>query len=313
MEKKILFAVDGSEKCNQALTIAGDLLKNHDGCRVLLYHCVPELNVFYPSEMMAPDSMESYLERAGKAVLEASHRVLSETGFAADRIETKLKMDCVAPSCDILDEAAASKIQTVICGRRGRTPKKNLLIGSISSRLSQYSTLRTIWVIDTPVHQTGKILIPMEGSPDSRALTYYAAEFFAPIPNLSYILLHFIPKLPPRFWDHGRILNDDEEKNRKRELDEWRNGNLREVEKFLSEARDALIGGGVPAEKVKTQIVHIKKDLARDMLDEVDRNQYQFVLIGKKSFKEQKPFLIGSNANKILKNVKHTILCLVDS
>ena len=49
------------------------------------------------------------------------------------------------------------------------------------------------------------------------------------------------------------------------------------------------------------------------MLDEIDRNQYQFVLIGKKSFKEQKPFLIGSNANKILKNVKHTILCLVDS
>jgi nucleotide-binding universal stress UspA family protein len=153
----------------------------------------------------------------------------------------------------------------------------------------------------------------MEGSPDSRALTYYAAEFFAPIPNLSYTLLHFIPKLPPRFWDHGRILNDDEEKSRKRELEEWRNGTLREVEKFLSEARDALIGGGVPPEKVKTQIVHAKRDLARDMLDEIDRNQYQFVLIGKKSFKEQKPFLIGSNANKILKNVKNTILCLVDS
>jgi len=313
VEKKILFAVDGSEKCNQALRTAGDLLKNHDGCQILLYHCVPELNVFYPSEMMAPGGVEGYLERAGKAVLEASQRVLSETGFAADRIEMKLKLDSVAPSCDILDEAAASKIQTVICGRRGRTPKKNLLIGSTSSRLSQYSTLRTIWVIDTPVHQTRKILIPMEGSPDSRALTYYAAEFFAPIPNLSFTLLHFIPKLPPRFWDHGRILNDDEEKNRKRELEEWRNGTLREVEKFLSEARDALIGGGVSPEKVKTQIVHAKRDLARDMLDEIDRNQYQFVLIGKKSFKEQKPFLIGSNANKILKNVRNTILCLVDS
>ena len=313
MEKKILFAVDGSEKCNQALRIAGDLLKNHDGCQVLLYHCVPELNVFYPSEMMAPGSIGGYLERAGNAVLEASRRVLSETGFAAGRIEMKLKLDSVAPSCDILNEATASKIQTVICGRRGRTPKKNLLIGSISSRLSQYSTLRTVWVIDTPVHQTRKILIPMEGSPDSRALTYYATEFFAPIPDLSYTLLHFIPKLPPRFWDHGRILNDDEERNRRRDLDEWRNGNLREVEKFLSEARDALIGGGVPPEKVKTQIVHTKMDLSKDMLDEIDRNQYQFVLIGKKSFKEQKPFLIGSNANKILKNVKQTILCLVDS
>ena len=278
MEKKILFAVDGSEKCNQALRIAGELLKNHDDCQVLLYHCVPELQVFYPGEMMAPGSMEGYLEKAGKAVLEASYRVLSETGFPADRIATKLKMDSVAPSCDILNEAAASKFQTVICGRRGRTPKKNLLIGSTSSRLSQYSTLRTVWVIDTTVHQTRKILIPMEGSPDSRALTYYAAEFFAPIPNLSYTLLHFMPTLPPRFWDHGRILNDDEEKNINRELNEWRNGTLREVEKFLSEARDALIGGNVPPEKVRTQIVHTRTDLARDMLDEIDRNQVSICL-----------------------------------
>ncbi len=312
MEKRILFAVDGSERCNQALRIAGELLKNNDGCHVLLYHCVPELQALYPGEMMAPGSMEGYLEKAGNSVLEASYRVLSETGFPADMIAMKLKMDSVAPSLDILNEAAASKIQTVICGRRGWT-KSNLLIGSTSSRLSQYSTLRTVWVIDTPVNQTRKILIPMEGSPDSRALTYYAAEFFAPIPNLSFTLLHFMPKMPPRFWDHERILNDDEQKARNRELDEWRSATLREVEKFLSEARDALIGGSVPPEKVKTQILHTRTDLARDLLEEIDRNQYQFVLIGKKSFKEQKPFLIGSNANKILKNVQHTILCLVDS
>ena len=313
MERKILFAVDGSEKCNQALRIAGDLLRNNDGCQVLLYHCVPELQTLYPGEIMAPGSTEGHFERAGKAILEASRSVLLETGFPAARIATKLKMDSVAPSCDILDEAAASKIQTVICGRRGRTPKKGLLIGSTSSRLSQYSTLRTVWVIDSTVHQTRKMLIPMEGSPDSRALTYYAAEFFAPIPDISYTLLHFMPKLPPRFWDHGRILNEDEEKDINREQNEWRNATLREVEKFLAEARDALIGGTVPPEKVRTQIVHTKTDLARDMLEEIDRNRYQFVLIGKKSFKEQKPFLIGSNANKILKNVKNTILCLVDS
>ncbi len=122
MDKKILFAVDGSDKCSQALRTAGDLLKNHDGCQVLLYHCVPELQVFYPGEMMAPGSMESYLERAGKAVLEASQRVLSETGFAADRIEMKLKLDSVAPSCDILDEAAASKIQRLSMCRMVRAP-----------------------------------------------------------------------------------------------------------------------------------------------------------------------------------------------
>jgi len=313
MEKKILFAVDGSEECNEALRTAGKLLRNHDGCQMLLYHCVPELQSLYPGEMMGPDVMKGLLDKAGKNVLEVSRQVLLDTGFPSEKVSSKLKTDSSAPPFDILDEAAASKIQTIICGRRGTTPKKNLLIGSTSSRLSQYSTLRTVWVIDNPLHETRKILIPMEGSPDSRALTYYASEFFAPIPDLDYTLLHFMPKLPPRFWDHGRILNHDEEKNKNQEVSEWKGENLREVEKFLSEARDVLIGNGVPPEKVRTRIVHTKADLAKDMLDEIERNKYQFVLIGKKSFKEQKPFLIGSNANKILKSVKNTILCLVNS
>lgn len=313
MEKKILFAVDGSQNCTEALKEAGGFLKNDPHYRVLLYHCVPELQSLYPGEMMSPGGMKDQFEEAGKHVLEACRRVLSETGIPVEQIEMKLKMGSVAPSLDILNEAADSKIQTVMCGRRGTTPKKGLLIGSTSSRLSQYGTLRTIWVVDAPVHQTGNILIAMQGSPDSRALTYYAAEFFAPVPGLSYTLLHFLPKLPPRFWDHGRILNDREESDKNREVGEWRDDTMREVEKFLSEARDALVGGGVPGDNVRTRILYSKSDIASDMLDQIERNRYHFVLIGKKSSKEQKPFLLGSNANKILKNAKNTILCLVDS
>ncbi len=313
MEKKILFAVDGSEKCNQALGIAGNLLKDRAGCHILLFHCLPELHTLFPEDLLADGSTQAQFERLGQAVLDSSRRVLVGSGFPDDMITVKCKPDSVVPSCDILNEAAASRIETVICGRRGRTPKTNLLIGSTSSRLSQYSTMRTVWVVDAPVHQTRKVLIPMEGGPDSRALTFYAAEFFAPIPDLEYTLLHFMPRLPSRFWDHGSILGREEEKKRRDQLHEWRSETLREVEKFLFEARDALIGCSVPPEKVHTRIVHTKEDMAKDMLAAIERRQYQFVLIGKKSFKEQKPFLLGSNANKILKNARNTILCLVDA
>jgi nucleotide-binding universal stress UspA family protein len=37
------------------------------------------------------------------------------------------------------------------------------------------------------------------------------------------------------------------------------------------------------------------------------------VVMGKKSFHERKPFLMGSHANKVLQNVKGAVLCLVDS
>ncbi|MCE5336038.1 MAG: universal stress protein [Desulfobacteraceae bacterium] len=310
MEKKLLFAVDGSEQCQKAIVTVAALLKDQPGFHVLIYHCLPEVQSLFAGDtaFIAPNG--DFLERAGQVVLDKARQALLDVGFPAERITTKLKKESIVPSCDILEEAAASKIRTIVCGRRGKTPKKNLLIGSTSSRVSQYSTLRTVWVVDAPVHDTRRVLIAMEGGPDSRALTYYAAEILAPIPGLEFTLLHLIPKLPPQLWDHGHIPDENEQKSN---IEKWRSDTMREVEKFLSEANGALIGRGVPPDKVRTQIMHSREDLARDLLAEIDRSLYQFVLIGKKSFKEKKPFLIGSNANKILKNAKGTILCLVDS
>ncbi len=310
MQKRLLFAVDGSERCRQAMVAVAVLLKDQPDFHVLLYHCLPEVQSLFAGDTAFVLPNGDFLERAGQVVLDGAHKALVEAGFPAERITMKLKKESVVPSCDILDEAAASKIRTVVCGRRGKTPKKNLLIGSTSSRVSQYSTLRTVWVVDAPVHDTRRVLIAIEGGPDSRALTYYAAEFLAPIPGLEFTLLHLMPRLPPHLWDHGHIPDQTEQKS---SIDRWRCDALREVEQFLAEANGALIGRGVPPEKVRTQIMHSREDLAGDLLAEIDRSRYQFVLIGKKSFKEQKPFLIGSNANKILKNAKNTILCLVDS
>ncbi|MGO9375126.1 MAG: hypothetical protein ACLQBD_23940 [Syntrophobacteraceae bacterium] len=44
----------------------------------------------------------------------------------------------------------------------------------------------------------------------------------------------------------------------------------------------------------------------------MDAHKFQLVVMGKKSFHERKPFLMGSHASKILQNAKGVILCLVD-
>jgi hypothetical protein len=42
MQKKILFAVDGSDRCLDALTAVGKLLKDHSDCDLELFHAVQE-------------------------------------------------------------------------------------------------------------------------------------------------------------------------------------------------------------------------------------------------------------------------------
>lgn len=56
-----------------------------------------------------------------------------------------------------------------------------------------------------------------------------------------------------------------------------------------------------------------KVGIARDLLEEIARERYQMVMIGKKSLQKKTPFLLGSFANKLLHNAKGVILCLVDS
>lgn len=318
MEKELLLAVDGSERSVQAASIVGNLLKDHPDCQLLLFYSMEQPTTLYPGELVA-DPHNPYrfssnqLEKVGNSVLEAASRALLDSGFPRNRIALRLKANGSGPADDVLAQAETDKIGTIVCGRRGRTLMDNLLLGSVSSKIAQYSKNRTVWIVDTPVHQTRKVLIAMEGAPDSRALTYYAAEFLAPIPQLQFTIFHIMPALPPSYWDDGHILGNEEQEIRRKGIERWRSDSTQRVEKFVSEAQAALQSRGVSRERITVAVKQMQEGVARDLLKEIALNQYHMVVIGKRSFHEKKPFLMGSHANKILQSIKGAILCLVDS
>lgn len=318
MEKKILLAVDGSQKGSSALSIMGSILRGREDLELVVFHCVQQLARLLPGELCLDVEESCRLaysdqEKIGRAVLEESRRLLIEAGVLESNIQTKLKIDSMDPAQDVLAQAEAEKIQTIALGRHGRSQLESLLLGSVSSRVAQYAQHRTVWIVDAPIHDSRKVLVAMEGVPDSRALTYYTSEFLAPMPDLQYTFLHLMPPVPPTFWDDGHILAPSEQKDRQSRIERWRADWVQRVEKFMSEAVNALSIRGVPAKNVETRIMPTKEGIARDLLNEINDQQYQMVVMGKRSFHERKPFLMGSHANKILQNVKGAVLCLVDT
>jgi nucleotide-binding universal stress UspA family protein len=317
MGKKMLFAVDGSERGLQAASILGNLLENQTGYEVMLFHCVQQLAMLYPGEFADMEISQRFsLEaqnKVGKAILDASQQALVQSGFPEDRIISKIGLNCSDPAQAIMAEAENELIRTVILGRRGRSPIESLLLGSVSSKVAQYARHRSVWIVDTPINQSRKVLIAMAGAPDSRALTQYTAEFLAPIPHMHYTFFHIIPPVPPTFWDDGHILEPTEQKDRQKRIEKWRSEWSRGVEKFMDEACQAVIQQGVPEKNVEKRIVQTKEGIARDLLNEIVREEYQMVVIGKRSFHERKPFLMGSHANKVLQNIQKAILCLIDA
>jgi nucleotide-binding universal stress UspA family protein len=318
MSQKILLAVDGSERGFEAVSIVGNLIKEHPDLHLMLFHCVPQMAGLLPGELSVGLETSSLLtaadqKKAGDLILEESRRRLLAVGFSESRIELKLKANSIDPAQDIQAEAESGEIPTIAVGRRGLSQVKSLLLGSISSKVAQYALRHSVWIVDTPVPESRKVLVPVEGIADAQAVTTYLAETMAPIPRLEFTFLHLMPPMPPTFWDDGHILGSTEQRDRQSSVEKWQAEYHKNVEKFLEEGRKLLIEKGVPEQNMTRVIQPVKEGIARDLLNEVAADKYQVVVMGKRSFHERKPFLMGSHANKILQNLKGAILCLVDS
>lgn len=318
MEKRILVSVDGSERGFDTVSILARLLKDQKELEFVLFHCVQQLAALAPGELAVSVEESTRLpfigqEKVGNAILNECHRRLLQEGFPEERIQMKLKVDSIDPGQDIIKESEREDIKTIALGRRGRSQLENLMIGSVSGKVAQYAKHKTVWIVDTPLNETRKVLIAMEGVPDARTLTSYAVDFLAPTPGLQYTFLHLMPPVPPTFWDDGHILGPGEQKDRQSRIEKWRTEWTQRVEKFMAEARSALMAKGVPGDHLETHILPTKEGIARDLLNEIAEHHYQMVVMGKKSFHERKPFLLGSHAHKLLQNLKSAILCMIDT
>jgi len=315
--KKILVAVDGTERGLKGVSILGRLLKEQEDLGLVLFNCVQQVTTLLPGDLCSDVEERCRFatkdqEKVGHRVLDASVDRLVEAGFPRKNIETRMKINSLDPAQDIIVEAKKEGIGTIVVGRRGRSQVENLLLGSTSSKVAQYAAGKTVWVVDTPVNETRRALIAMEGAPESRKMAIYAADLFAPCLGFSFDLLHLFPHIPPTFWDDGHILDSSELKDRQSRIEKWKTDWRTNVERTMADSRDLLVGKGVGEDRVKTVIAPTKQGVSRDILTEVEEHQFHVVVLGKKSFLEKKPFNLGSHASKVLHGAKATIICLVD-
>jgi nucleotide-binding universal stress UspA family protein len=315
MQKKILFAVDGSDRCLEALATVGELLKDQSDCDLELFHSVQEFSNSYTVEADGVDASRvfaSRVEEIGNTVLKKAKGVLLASGFPTGRAQVKVELGSKDPAEDILRRAHTNGISTIALGRRGLSKIGRFFLGSVSNKVAHYCDRGAVWIVDTPTHQTRKVLLAVEGVQDCLVLTRYAGEFFGSIADLQFTLLHLIPAVPPAFWDDGHILSPEERKNRKTHVEKWRSEWMKQAESYMAKGRDLLVQKGVPVENVTTTILPTREGVASDLINEIELNHYKIVLIGKKSFNKKTSYLLGNRANKILHNVGGVILCLLD-
>lgn len=165
--KKVLLAVDGSDASLRAARHVGEILAGREGFEVTLFHvCAVPPRLLEHDGAEDPDDerrLEEALEAECRAWRQAKHaeveerifvpalRVLRAAGidehrtYVSTRFVTEAHADVAA---EILQEQHEHDHDVIALGRQGLSTLRELVFGSVASRVVHHGKGRAIWLVE---------------------------------------------------------------------------------------------------------------------------------------------------------------------
>jgi nucleotide-binding universal stress UspA family protein len=244
-------------------------------------------------------------------VLERCKDALADSGFDSHRVEMICEAKCNDPAFHLLQLATDQGYETLALGLRGPARAERKLMGSVAYKLVHTAEDRGLWVID-PRISSRNVLVALVGAPVGRRVVEHVVTHFSHLKDSKFTFFHVTPPLPPQYWDDARILDAKERQEREEQIDQWMEGYADRVKAIAAEGKERLINSGVPEENVSFKIQAQERGIARDILAELEGNNYGILVIGRKGSKEIKQFGLGSKAHKLLHNAHALAICVVN-
>ena len=314
MPKQILFCLDDSEQTCQALRNLGALLEPAD-VQLRLFHAAPETSRFYPGELSTlsgePEQWKKAQEGRARGILERAADLLLNLGFRHFRIENELALQSVNAAQDIL--AAAERLEPGVIGlaRKGRSAVKRFFLGSTTATVCQYAEKMPVWVVGIRPIKPPHLLVSLDESPYAGRIISHVGEYFGTLPGARVTLFHVMPAKPPGYWDDGHILNETERAERQRIVVKWRAAYEEETGGFFLKAKSELTAAGVLERNISIKSQTLIEGIARDILAEAGRGDYNILAFGRRGSSAIKEFTLGSRAAKMLHHPFDCTLILV--
>jgi nucleotide-binding universal stress UspA family protein len=303
MPKQILFGLDDSERTYQALRNLGVLLEPAD-VHFRLFHAAPETSHFYPGELSTlsgePDQWKKSQEGQARGVLERAADLLLGLGFKRSRIERDLKLKSVNAAQDILAAGERQEPSAIVLARKGRSAVKHFFLGSTTALVCQYSEKLPVWVVGSRSLEPPHLLVALDESPYAGRIISHVREHFGKLPGTRVTLFHVLPAKPPGYWDDGHILDETERSERQRTVAKWRAAYEAETGDLLLKAKSLLSSAGVPERNISIKSQTLVEGIARDILAEAGRGDYNILAFGRRGSSAIEEFTLGSRAAKML-------------
>jgi nucleotide-binding universal stress UspA family protein len=315
MSRRFLFGVDDSENTLQALKNFAELLLESDVI-LHLFHAVPESSLLYPGELSTlsgeVSEWETVQERQAQRVLDKAVELLVGMGYKRSRLKFERMLKSVDTAQNILDVCENNEFAAIVLARKGRSVVKRFLLGSTTTKICQYSEAQPVWVIGTPQLKPPNILAALDDSDYAERIFEHLAQYLAPSPGARITLFHVMPAKPPEFWDDGHILDEEERTERDALVAKWRSSHEERMAEIFAKAKEVFTNAGMNEEQVANQMPTRMRGIARDIIAEASRGNYNILAFGRRGLSAISDFNLGSRAAKMLQSARDCSLIVVN-
>ncbi|HYL38255.1 MAG TPA: universal stress protein [Bryobacteraceae bacterium] len=288
---RALLTTDGSPEATAALRAASRLLSSADRHVDVLY-VAPQPH--------APKSgaiaRRTYHHRAAaetRRILEDARQVLKDEG-----VEALTLCETGSPARVIMNQS--EDYDVTVIGAKGRDVRSAVGLGPVASRIVEHASGCVLVGREPPGDKQVRILVPVDGSAGSQHALDALSSFFD-LESAEITVLHVLETLwlPSNPEEESSGANDAEFRQTSQVLAELR----REAEQLLTEARiRALEHHSAVTTSVREGIP------ANEILSEIDRGDYDLVVVGANEATDMKHSVLGSVSSKVAWNASCSVL-----
>ncbi len=156
-----------------------------------------------------------------------------------------------------------------------------------------------------------KILIAIDESKNAMKAVEYVAGTVGKNSGVKITLFSVFPKFPPTFLETDASLHPIF-KGKAEELTTLTVQKIAAIEKSVERAKKVLMDAGIIGKNITVKIQERKIGIARDILKEVQKGEYDTIAVGKRGLSANRTFLFGSVSNKLIQYAKNCTVWVVE-
>jgi len=295
-QKKILLAVDGSDRSFETVRYVSKIPPFHQMQVVLLYvyRGVPQN---YSDLGKAPQFKESvrsaraWEAQQKEALKEHSKKVtqiLLDAGFPKEAVSVKIRHRKKGIARDIIKEAHEG-YDFVVVGRKSTGKIKEIALGSVATKLVEKISFNTLVVVGKSV-EPGKVLLALDGSEGSMQAVDCVCATLGDCDACETELVHVIRE-DHTFDRDGQqfVLKDSSIKEAKES-----------IITFFNEAKSRLIKSGFESDQISTEIITGVNSRSAAIMHEATKGEYGTIVVDRRGLSKVRDFFIGRVSNKII-------------